>query len=121
MGLAVDERRREAGLRYGHRSPWLRVIEMGLFGRVKSDAVVVRTYGRGSLLGALSPILAFFMASRGMRGWQESAIRDMEDDAVAMARRGYRVVTTQEYGSRPFGITYFKVTYRRDAPEPRSQ
>ena len=102
---------------WARRNPWVRVFAMGLFGRATDEIVVVKTYGRGSLLGALSPILAFFMASRGMRGWQESTIRNMEDDAVAMALRGYRVVTTQEYGSRSFGITYFKVTYRLDAPK----
>jgi hypothetical protein len=31
-------------------------------------------------------------------GWQQSAARDMEDDAVAMARQGYRVVASGEYG-----------------------
>jgi len=93
---------------------------MGVFGRAKPDAVVVKTYGRGSLLGALSPILAYFMARRGMRGWQESAMRDMEDDAVAMARRGYRVVSSEEFGSRPFGIVYYKVTYRVDEPGRRA-
>lgn len=74
--------------------------------------VVVKTYGRGSLLGLLSLPFAFLMASRGMNGWKESAARDMEDDAVAMARRGYRVVASGEYGIPRLGITYFKVTYQ---------
>ena len=73
--------------------------------------VVVKSYGRGSLLGVLSLPFAFLMASRGMRGWQEAAIRDMEEDAVAMARQGYRIVTTGEYGMPVFGITYYKVKY----------
>jgi hypothetical protein len=37
--------------------------------------VIVKTYGRGSLLGLLSVPFAFLMASRGMNGWQESAAR----------------------------------------------
>jgi hypothetical protein len=46
-----------------------------------------------------------------MNGWQESAARDMEDDAVAMARQGYRVASG-EYGFPRLGITYYKVTYQ---------
>jgi len=74
--------------------------------------IVVKTYGRGSLLGLLSLPFAFLMASRGMNGWQDSAARDMEDDAVAMARQGYRVVASGEYGIPRLGITHFKVTYQ---------
>ena len=74
--------------------------------------VIVKTYGRGSLLGLLSVPFAFLMASRGMNGSQESAARDMEDDAVATARQGYRVVASGEYGIPLLGITYFKVTYQ---------
>jgi hypothetical protein len=85
---------------------------MGRFGRGKPSDVVVKTYGRGSLLGFLSIPFAFLMASRGMHGWQESAARDMEDDAVAMARQGYRVVKSGEYGIPLLGITYYKVTYQ---------
>jgi len=78
----------------------------------KRRGVVVKTYGRGSLLGLLSLPLALLMASRGMSGWQEAAARDMEDDAVAMARRGYRVAASGEYGVPRLGITYYKVTYQ---------
>jgi hypothetical protein len=74
--------------------------------------IIVKTYGRGSLLGLLSLPFAFLMASRGMNGWQESAARDTEDDAVAMARQGYRVVASGEYGIPLLGITCFKVTYQ---------
>ena len=74
--------------------------------------VIVKTYGRGSLLGLLSVPFAFLMASRGMNGSQESAARDMEDDAVAMTRQGYRVVSCCEYGMPRLGITYHKVTYQ---------
>jgi len=74
--------------------------------------VVVKTYGRGSLLGLLSLPFALLMASRGMNGWQESAARDMEDDAVTMARRGYRVVASGEHGFPRLGIAYHTVTYQ---------
>jgi hypothetical protein len=85
---------------------------MGQLARGKHRSVVVKTYGRGSLLGLLSHPFAFLMASRGMNGWQESAAREMEDDAVAMARRGYRVVASGECGFPRLCITYFKVTYQ---------
>ncbi len=81
--------------------------------RASPEPLVVKTYGRGGLLGLLSPLLAWAMASRSMNGWQQRAIREMEDDAAAMARRGYRVVSSNEYSIRPFGITYYKVTYER--------
>lgn len=77
---------------------------------------IAKTYGRGSLLGVLSLPFAYLMASRGIHGWQESAAREMEDDAVAMAKQGYRVVTSGEYGMPVFGITYYKVTYERGDP-----
>jgi len=47
-----------------------------------------------------------------MNGWQESAARDMEDDAVTMARRGYRVVASGEHGFPRLGIAYHTVTYQ---------
>ncbi len=72
---------------------------------------VVKTYGRGSLLGFLSVPFAFLMARQGMHGWQDSAIREMEDDAITMARDGYQVVDTQQYGWPQIGVVYFKVTY----------
>jgi hypothetical protein len=72
---------------------------------------VVKTYGRGSLLGLFGPLLAWLMARQGMRGWQESTIRAMEDDAVAMSRRGYRVASTEEHALPAFGIVWYRVTY----------
>ncbi len=90
---------------------------MGPIGADKRKRIV-KTYGRGSLLGVLSLPFSYLMASRGMRGWQESAARDMEADAVEMARQGYRVVRSDEYGMPIFGITYYKVTYEL-VDEPR--
>ena len=84
-------------------------MTIGQFEGGKRRRVIVKTYGRGSLLGLLSIPFAFLMASRGMHGWQESAARDMEDDAVAMTRQG---VSCGEYGMPRLGITYHKVTYQ---------
>ena len=81
------------------------------------DRVVVKNYGRGGLLGLISPLFAFLMARQGMNGWQQRATREMQDDAVAMARRGYRVVSTEEYTMPLFNITYYTVTYElSDSP-----
>jgi hypothetical protein len=79
----------------------------------KPRPTVVKTYGRGSFLGLLSPLIAFLMARQGMNGWQQSAIRDMEDDAVAMARQGYRVASSDEVGIPLVGIVAYRVTYER--------
>jgi hypothetical protein len=84
-----------------------------MIGKPEPPRVVAKTYGRGVLLGLLSLSFAFLMASRGMRGWQESAARAMEDDAVEMARQGYRITSSGEFGWPMFGITYHKVTYER--------
>jgi hypothetical protein len=89
---------------------------MGLTGTGTGKRTVVKTYGRGSLLGFLSVPFAFIMARQGMHGWQDSAVRDMEDDAVAMARNGYQVVGTQQFGWPRLGIVYFRATYELVEP-----
>ena len=85
--------------------------------RSNSPTVVTRTYGRGSLLGFLAPLFAYVMAAAGMRGWEESARRAMEDDVMAMARRGYRVRSADEYRMPLLGIVFFKVTYEPSATQ----
>jgi hypothetical protein len=77
---------------------------------------VVRTYDRGSVLGFLSVAVSWLMARRGMRGWQASAAREMEDDAVAMSRRGDRVASSEELGYPGLGITWYRVTYQLIEP-----
>jgi hypothetical protein len=74
---------------------------------------VTKTYGRGSLLGFLSPLLAYLMASMGMNGWERRAERQMEADVLSMQAKGYRVVSADEYTWGRFGIAWFKVTYER--------
>jgi hypothetical protein len=75
------------------------------------SAAVTKTYGRGSLLGFLSPLLAYFMASAGMNGWERRAEREMEADVLSMQAKGYRVISADEYAWGRFGIAWFKVTY----------
>jgi hypothetical protein len=72
---------------------------------------VVRTYGRGSFLGLVSPLFAYIMAARGMHGWEDWSRRAMETDAVKMARRGYRVASTKEHALPGLGMASYTVTY----------
>lgn len=81
---------------------------------------VVRTYGRGSFLAFLSPLLAWAMASRGMNGWEQAAAGEMQKDAFEMEKRGYRVLAADEYSLPLLGVTWFKVTYELQAgPRPQ--
>lgn len=72
---------------------------------------IVKTYGRGSLLGILSLPIAFVMARAGMHGWEDSAVQAMQKDAAKMLKRGYRIVSTEEYTVPAFGFVYYKVVY----------
>ena len=84
---------------------------MGLFGARRPPHRIVKMYGLGSLMGAWSLLIAYVMAAGGMHGWRDSAIRDMEKDAIEMASRGYRAVSSNEYALPLFGLGYFRVTY----------
>jgi hypothetical protein len=89
---------------------------MDLFRMAEPQRTIVKTYGRGSFLGLLSPLLAMFMAGRGMHGWRDSTVRAMEADASEMLRRGYRISSTEEATLPAFGASSFKVTYERIDP-----
>ena len=84
---------------------------MGPFGRRRPPSRIVKLYGLGSLMGAWSLLVAYVLAVGGMHGWRDSAIRDMEKDAIELAKQGYRVVSSDEYTLPLFGMGYFKVTY----------
>ena len=88
---------------------------MGIFAWVRHPTepqrTIVKTYGRGSLLGVLSLPIAFVMARAGMRGWEDSAAQAMQKDVALMTARGYRVVSADEYTVPAFGFVYFKVRY----------
>jgi hypothetical protein len=38
-------------------------------------------------------------------------LENMEKDAAAMFRRGYRISSSREYERATLGISYYKVTY----------
>ncbi len=83
---------------------------MKLFGR-KRQRVVVKEYGRNSLFAlALWPV-ALLLGRQGMENRQAAQVRDMERDALAMRKLGYRIVSTQEYTMPLLSISYLRVTY----------
>ncbi len=74
---------------------------------------IVRRYGLGSLLAVLSLPIAMVMAALGMNGWQQSAIRAMERDAIKLQQAGYLIAATQGHSLPLVGIVYYVVTYER--------
>jgi hypothetical protein len=92
---------------------------MGLFVDAKRKRVV-KEYGRDSFLGLINPIMTFFIlgARRAdyRSNYRDRLMQKMEKDAVEMARRGYRVVSSREYERPAFGISYLKVTYELVEP-----
>jgi hypothetical protein len=90
-------------------------LEVPLFG-TKPQRIVVREYGRDSMVfAAVNPLMTSLMVNvLGMKNPSGSADRialAMEKDAVKMAERGYRIVSTHEYEQPRLGISYYKVTY----------
>ena len=80
---------------------------------------MTKTYGRGSLLAFLSPLLADVAASRGLNGWERSAALAMEKDALAMQERGYRIALAEEDTLLIFGVAWLRVVYEPgESPGP---
>ena len=95
---------------------------MQRFGVGHPRRVVVRTYGRDSLVGLLNPLLTLMVRAFGMqlRFRSEDQVRlEMERDAVAMIRKGYRVASSEQFEMQPFGIIWHRVTYELAAPPDR--
>lgn len=86
-----------------------------------NDDVVVRSYGRDSLLIWANVLLAPLFAARGLRVGLRSEERlaaKMEDDAAAMRKRGYLVRSVETFslpgiGRRDAGAHWYRVTYER--------
>jgi hypothetical protein len=83
---------------------------------------VTKAYGRDAFVIWWNPILAWLMASAGLRvGLFSDAqvLQRMEADSLNMQARGYRVVSSDEFLLPIFGLrgrttSYYKVTYERD-------
>lgn len=95
---------------------------MGLFGEAKPKRIVVKEYGRDSLLGLINPIMTLLiLGGRGTRGrsnYQARLMENMDKDAAAMFRQGYRISSSREYERATLGISYYKVTDELIDPRP---
>ena len=88
---------------------------MHLFAGAKPKRIVVKTYGRDSLLGLLSPLLSAVLVSLGREGLrlksEAQVAREMQKDAEVMAGNGYRIVSSEHFEIARFGMAYEKVTF----------
>jgi hypothetical protein len=84
---------------------------MGLFGSDKAKRIVAKEYGRNSFLALAVLPIALALGRQGMESRREAQAREMEKDAAEMLKRGYRIVSTQEYRLPLLSISYLKVTY----------
>jgi hypothetical protein len=84
------------------------------FWRSRPPRTVVKTYGRDSLIALVNPLLALMARTFGFQlrlKPEDRVALEMERDAIAMLRKGYRVVSSQQFEIAPFGATWHKVTY----------
>ncbi len=97
---------------------------MRFFGSGTPARTVVKSYGRDSLLLWINPLLSAMQTSLGLRVGlrsQAEVLDRMQKDVLAMADRGYRVVSSDEYdlpvilapGHR---ASYYRVTYELIKP-----
>ncbi len=91
----------------------------------ESPAVIVRDYGRDSVLVwanlLLGPLLAAMGRRVGLRSEEQVTAR-MQADAAAMRKRGYLVASVQTFAlPGPAGpatsASWYRVTYERGATE----
>jgi hypothetical protein len=91
------------------------ICQMRIFGNSKPRRIVVRQYGRDSFLGLISPFMTFALLGGTGRprrpGPPDRVIENMEEDAIEMTAKGYRVVASHQYERPALGISYVKVTY----------
>jgi hypothetical protein len=74
--------------------------------------VVVKLYPSYILLGMLNPFMYLFMlAMQGVWGRLRSGAQEMDDDAVEMAKRGYRIHSVEELETALIRTPYLRVTY----------
>ena len=87
---------------------------MPLFGKATPRRIVVKAYGRDSLVGLLNPLLTLVARTFGTQirlKSEDQVLIEMEQDAVVMIKQGYRIVSSEQYEMPPFGVTWHKVTY----------
>jgi hypothetical protein len=74
--------------------------------------IMVKLYPSYILLGMVNPFMYLLMlAMQGASGRLRSAAQEMDDDAVEMARRGYRIHSVEELETALIRMPYLRVTY----------
>jgi hypothetical protein len=99
----------------------------GIIGPGRKKQRIVKAYGRDSLLIWLNPLLSAIPGSLGLRVGlrSDAAVLDrMQKDVLAMERRGYRVISSEEIALPVLLVpraraTYYRVTYELRAPVSR--
>ncbi len=97
---------------------------MGLFGSSPPKAVVVREYGRDSLLVWANVLLAPVFAALGLRiglRSEEQLAERMQADAAVMRKKGYLVGSVETLslpviGAREQQASWYRVRYELAAP-----
>jgi hypothetical protein len=96
---------------------------IGWFGGPESRRVVVREYGRDSLLVWSNLLLGWLFAALGLRiGIQseEQLAERIEADAAAMRERGYLVASIQTFSLPVIGArrtaNWYRVTFELSSP-----
>lgn len=94
---------------------------MQLLRRGAPKPIVVKSYGRDSLLALANPLLTLLMRTLGLQvrvKSEDQVEREMERGAQEMFARGYRIARTEQFEIQPFGAVWYRVTYelaeRRD-------
>jgi hypothetical protein len=74
--------------------------------------LVVKLYPSYILLGMLNPLMYLLMlAMQGVWGRMRSGQQEMDDDAVEMATRGYRIASAEELETALLHVPFLRVTY----------
>lgn len=87
---------------------------MQLLGLGRPRPVVVKSYGRDSLLALANPVLTLIVRTFGLQvrvKSDEQVEREMEQGAREMFAKGYRIARSEQFEIQPFGATWFRVTY----------
>jgi hypothetical protein len=99
----------------------------GFFGPAEPKRIIVREYGRDSLLVWANLLLAPLFAALGMRVGIQSEERlaaRIEADAAVMRNKGYLVASTQSFSLPVIGAprqsaNWYRVTFELASPESR--
>jgi hypothetical protein len=89
---------------------------MGLFGKAKPRRIV-KEYGRERFLVLLNPVITAFVANmlrnKGRLPSEDRVDQAIEKDAIEMAKKGYRIASSEEFETPPVGIPPLRVAYQK--------